>query len=543
VVLPSSAACAPPAPGLAGWWRFENDTADAVHYGPAGTLSGGASFGAGPVGQALWFNGIDGMMTLESPVSPATETLSIEAWVEFLSLDAPGEPSPGEQQVVFKRRASPGWVLEDYTLVKTRRADGDHFELRIGQPYDSRAVVTSTTAIEALRVYHVAATLDATTARLYVNGLLEGETTLSGRRDTGTSPIAVGRSGEASGDAPCSCVVDELKVLDRALTATDVQGDLAAGPEGTCGDLSLLTDALPPAFRDRAYDASLRAIGGTAPVTFWVSNGTLTPGLTLDADGALWGVPTDTGSYAFEVTAADDAGVSVSRWLAIECGTCVDTPAGAVGFWAADGDARDAVGPNDGWLYGPGFAPGVSGMAFSFTGLGGNIETGTWLAVSNTFTIEFWVNPSAERAATTEAGSGISGTSGQRYAIGPEYRYTTGVSSVGVSVGTNGISVFEHGPSYLPSLLVHDAPISGWTHVAVVYTDRTPSLYVNGALVRAGLTSTRSQVYASKTFGDWWGYGPYAGLLDEVGVYGRALGAAEIAALAAVPGQARCPIR
>jgi len=536
VSLPWTAACVPPAPGLSGWWPFEGNAVDAVHYGPEGTLSGGVGFGLGLVGDAAWFDGVDGLIAIGAPAPAPTGAFSIETWVQFASLDTPGAPVPGEQQIVFKRRGSPGWVLEDYSIGKTRLADGDHFVLRIGQPYDSEAILASTTVVDAGRWYHVAATYDGTTARLYVDGMLEDESFVVGRRDVGTAPIAVGRSGEASGDAPCNCAVDELRIFDTALTAVQVQEGLAAGPSGTCTDLAILTETLPPAFRDHAYDAHVFAVGGTAPVTVWQTGGNLPPGLTLGPDGALTGVPTDIGSHSFEVTVADDAGLSVSRWLTIECGTCLDTPAGAAAFWAADGDARDAFGVFDGAVYSAGFAPGAIGLAFSFDGTGGIVETGDWLNLPNTFTIEFWVNPSDVRATTTEATSGQSGISGQRYAIGPEYRYSSSIASAGVSVGTNGISVFEQGPSYLASPLVYDAPISGWTHLAVVY--------VNGALVRTGLTSTRSQVVVSKFIGnDYFGYGPFAGLVDEIGIYNRALDAAEIAALAAVPAQTRCPVR
>jgi len=95
-----------------------------------------------------------------------------------------------------------------------------------------------------------------------------------------------------------------------------------------------------------------------------------------------------------------------------------------------------------------------------------------------------------------------------------------------VSVGTNGVSVFEYGFSYMPSLLVYDVPIDSWTHVAVVYSNRQPSLYLNGVPVRTGLTSTRDS-YPSTSLGGG-SYGFYSGLLDEVSIYNRPLSSAEI---------------
>ena len=75
---------------------------------------------------------------------------------------------------------------------------------------------------------------------------------------------------------------------------------------------------------------------------------------------------------------------------------------------------------------------------------------------------------------------------GQRYAIAPQHGGDVDYAGAGVSVGTNGISVYEHATDYMPSTLVYDTPISGWTHVAVVYNNGQPNLYINGTWVRTG---------------------------------------------------------
>jgi hypothetical protein len=107
-----------------------------------------------------------------------------------------------------------------------------------------------------------------------------------------------------------------------------------------------------------------------------------------------------------------------------------------------------------------------------------------------------------------------------------------------VSVGTNGISVLEHRDAYLPTPLVWNGKLNGWTHIAVVYDHYVPKLFVNGVLVRIGLdTNLRSAVvpgdiFPSKSFGDPVGYGAYDGLLDDVAIFDRALSVAEIHGLA-----------
>jgi hypothetical protein len=221
---------------------------------------------------------------------------------------------------------------------------------------------------------------------------------------------------------------------------------------------------------------------------------------------------------------------------------CTPPANGLVAWWPGEGSASDLFGTNDGTLRnGVAFAAGEVGQAFSFNGINQFVSTPTaFTNLANTFTIEFWAYPTTALAITTEANSGISGTSSQRYAIFP-YQGGGQNAGAGVSVGTNGISVFESGANFLPSPLVYQAAITGWTHVAVVYTNKQPLLYVNGVLVRIGLTSLRASVYPSAGFGgSVLAYGYYAGLLDEVSIYNRALASNEVAAIYSAGSSGKC---
>jgi len=68
----------------------------------------------------------------------------------------------------------------------------------------------------------------------------------------------------------------------------------------------------------------------------------------------------------------------------------------------------------------------------------------------------------------------------------------------------------------------------------VVYSNRQPNLYINGVLVRTGVTSTWSSCPSTWLGGRIWNnsnYGFYAGLLDEVSIYNRPLSASEVQAI------------
>jgi hypothetical protein len=217
-----------------------------------------------------------------------------------------------------------------------------------------------------------------------------------------------------------------------------------------------------------------------------------------------------------------------------------------VAWWPGEGNANDIAGTNNGTLEGGvTFTNGEVGRAFSFDGVSGLITNAMpgLTYIMNSYTTEFWAWPTAARASTPEATSGVTGTSNQRYAIFPTPG-GNGFNGSGVSVGTNGVSVFEHAYRYLPSLLVYDAPIVGWTHIAVVYQNQRPTLYVNGLLVRTGLLSTAAS-YPSTCLGEGGSnvllpYGYYAGLLDEVSIYNRALSAAEIQAIYKAGSAGKC---
>ena len=100
----------------------------------------------------------------------------------------------------------------------------------------------------------------------------------------------------------------------------------------------------------------------------------------------------------------------------------------------------------------------------------------------------------------------------------------------GLSIGRNGISAYEQGTNHLPSRLVYSNAVSGWTHVALVYANRQPRLYVNGTLVRSGSASLFSSVHPSGSLGGSTqaDYGNFQGQLDEVRIWNAALSQAQI---------------
>ena len=148
-------------------------------------------------------------------------------------------------------------------------------------------------------------------------------------------------------------------------------------------------------------------------------------------------------------------------------------------------------------------------------------------SLTDNFTISFWAVPEASRATTPEATHGVTGVADQRYAVSPaQYGTDSGEAGVGISVGTNGASVFELAGNHKPSLLVADRPLQGWNLITLVCRDKQPSLYINGELVKTGLKSTKT-IHADFSLGGG-GVCCYQGKLADLRVFPRALADSEV---------------
>ncbi len=164
--------------------------------------------------------------------------------------------------------------------------------------------------------------------------------------------------------------------------------------------------------------------------------------------------------------------------------------------------------------------PGVIGTGVQFDGVDDLISFGTVGRPYDNFSFSAWIKTSQGHEVDAVSASSTAGTSGQKYAFDVEVGGSSSASP-GLSIGTNGLSVYELATSYMPPLAVYSNVIgSGWNHVTVTYLNRQPRIYCNGALACTGLTSPRSPVYAPYRIGGQLSssYGYFNGLMDEVRV-------------------------
>ena len=150
----------------------------------------------------------------------------------------------------------------------------------------------------------------------------------------------------------------------------------------------------------------------------------------------------------------------------------------------------------------------------------------------NNFTFAVWVKPADDTTLVGEANTGIVGMTEKRNDVffpphGDGFG-GAGHAGCGLAVGRNGVCVFEHSGNYFAPTLVQAATLTNWTHVAVVYRDGQPNLYLNGVLARTGLQS-KHIVHSAAGQGD----AKYRGKLGDITQFSRSLNSDEIARLPA----------
>lgn len=160
----------------------------------------------------------------------------------------------------------------------------------------------------------------------------------------------------------------------------------------------------------------------------------------------------------------------------------------------------------------------------------------------------FWAIPGGTITVNTESTSAITGLTGQKYALADRY-IDSPDCGLGVSMGTNGISVYAHsgyGGGTITPLASHSVTISSseMTHVAVTVSAVKPSIWLNGSLVRTGLAWPHGAVKITNGIaGRPSTYGFFPGKVDDVMFFNRSLGANEVSMLASRRGIAYETVR
>ncbi len=205
------------ATGMVGYWKLDESSGtlatDSSTFGHHGTLDG-TTFDESTVSKArvdagLTFDGFDDrILVADTAALRLTEALTLSAWVRASSL-------PTGSSVA--------------SVIRKGDANSSSYQLGIR---GGRAVFfldaldtagfAGASELDTGRWYHLAATWDGTTARLYVNGVLDTSPSLfSAPLALDTRPLWLG--GTSTGDHFAGRL-DELRIYDHALGEAEISG-------------------------------------------------------------------------------------------------------------------------------------------------------------------------------------------------------------------------------------------------------------------------------------------------------------------------------
>jgi hypothetical protein len=188
----------------------------AIGTGLNGTLNGATWTTQGRFGSALQFDGVNDWVTVnDANALDLTTGMTLEAWVY------PTASGAAWRNVLIKERAggeaynlyanTPSSVPTVYVI----RAD------QTGTPLNANG----TAGLPLNSWSHLAATHDGTTLRLYVNGVQVGTRAVSGALLTSTGALRIG--GNSVWGEFFQGRIDEVRIYNRALSAAEIQTDMA----------------------------------------------------------------------------------------------------------------------------------------------------------------------------------------------------------------------------------------------------------------------------------------------------------------------------
>jgi len=480
------------ADGLVGYWKMDEGSGttlvDASAPANDGTISGSPTWVAGHDGQAIQFNGSSQYANVsDHSCLEITGSLTIAAWI------APSRPKTTQRIVTKAVMSSVG----GYELSLSSTDPGKVF-FRLNQTSSSGGYrVDSVTPYPTDGTWiHAVATYDIATTQLkiYINGVLEttgaaGPTSIM----SSTQPVFVGRQNDNANPYYYWGKMDEVRIYNRALSAAEVSDlyNYVTPPTST--------PTSPPVGTPTDTPAPSATPTSTVP-----PSATPTPFCGADGLVARYQMEENGGTTILDSSppANDGTITGTSTWVPGQVGSYALSLNGSTYATVTDNDCLDT---------------------------GTAITLSAWVKPTNSAnTTQYLIKKATMNGGASGNGYELSLSSAGRVFV----RFNQGTSSDTYRINS--------ATSY---------PLNGsaWMHVAATYNGTTMRLYVNGVEEcrnptgdttcsnKAGPASIdpNGLVLGIGAQGD--GVSKFQGIMDEARVYNRALSAAEIADLAALP--------
>jgi chitodextrinase len=296
-----------------------------------GTLVNGPTWTSGMHGGGLAFDGVDDYVTIgDAAQADGLTAITVSAWVKFAG------NSPAEIHFIDKSHCSGGtnggpWEL-GIGLTRPHKAEFVIYP-QGGNPYAYVFSGPSSTSVDDGAWHHVAGRYDGSRISIWVDGVQENSTALSGASMPNTT-FAVELGGHCNGYAyPFKGTLDDVRIYGRALTANEILTDMSSPVGGGTTINDTAAPSIPTGLSSTSATATQIGVTwqastdnvGVAGYNVY-RNGVLS-GTVSTSSHTSTGLSPNTG-YVFTVSAFDAAGNHSAQSAPLSVNTAASSSVG-----------------------------------------------------------------------------------------------------------------------------------------------------------------------------------------------------------------------
>jgi hypothetical protein len=511
------------------YWRLDESSGSAmidlynlnngIYSGAVTQATTGLIFG-GADASATFNSGvtINGTATVPFNASLNPNTFTVEFWANPLTTTV-----GGQYVVALQDRAAPGSPRRGYA-VQFDNITSYSWDFTIGTNATLFTSISSPPPrVKAGNLYHVVASYDGTTARLYVNGSLVNS--LATTYQPATTPVDL-TIASRNGNNFTRAVLDDVALYNYALSPAQVATHYSLGRSGTLA-ATIVSNPVPASIKNvvGAPQSFTALVSGQSPLALqWLKDGNPIAGAT----GATLRIPSlqlsDAGSYTLKASNAVAGAVTSSPAV-----LTVSSQPFLVHRWSFD-DGTDSVSGSNATLFGSASFSGGQLVLLDGGHLASyaTVNIGPTFATSPSLTFEGWYT---DNAALNWAKVWMFGLTTANYIDYTPHRGDAN-HQASMSFDPLGSEVNTANLPFEPPVLTPGQPY----HVVAAYDSagNKMNLYLNGALVAtnnmAGADLTFVQADQGLIGASLFGDPDLSGPIDEIRVWRGVLSAAQVAA-------------